>query len=185
MSASVPAGWHHNPSGWSSRLPALALALVGCGIAMYLMLYQVGAIAHVWEPFFGSGSHYILRESAIARHLPFPDAALGALAYLLEAVSECIGGRERWRRWPLAVYGTGAIAAVLTVAALFLIACQLWWFHHFCTLCLASAACSLAIAALVAPEVWAALRYSGFRLSARGSRGARAEGTSQPQDATT
>lgn len=171
MSAeSVPAGWHHDPSGWSSRLPALALALAGCGIATYLTLYQVGAIAQVWEPFFGNGSHYILRDSAVERYLRFPDAALGALAYLLEAVSECVGGRERWRRWPLAVYATGAIAAGLTLAALFLVACQLWWFRQFCTLCLASAACSLIIAALVAPEVWAALRFSGLRPSARGSR---------------
>ncbi len=171
MSApSVPAGWHHDPSGWSSRLPALALALVGCGIATYLTLYQVGAIAHVWEPFFGNGSHYILRQSAIERFLHFPDAALGALAYLLEAISECVGGRQRWRTWPLAVYGTGLMAVGLAGAALFLVACQLWWFHHYCTLCLASAACSLTIAALVAPEVWAALRYSGFPPLAHGSR---------------
>lgn len=168
--SAVPTGWHHDPSGASSRLPALALSLIGCAIATYLTLYQVGVIAHVWEPFFGDGSRYLLKESEIERLLHFPDAALGALAYLLEAISECIGGRQRWRTWPLAVFGTGAIAAGLALAALFLVACQLWWFHHYCTLCLASAACSLTIAALVAPEVWAALQSSGFRPLARGSR---------------
>ena len=173
MSAlSVPPGWHHDPSGWPSRLPALVLALVGCGIATYLTLYQVHVLADVWEPFFGDGSRYILRESAIARSLPIPDAALGAFAYLIEAISECVGGPGRWRSRPWAVLFTGAVAAGLAVAALVLIGFQAWWFRHYCTLCLASAACSLTIAALVAPEVWAAWSFSvlGRRRAAHGGR---------------
>src|SRR5262249_14017377 len=53
--SSIPAGWHHNPSAWASRLTAAVVALIGCAIATYLTLYQVDVIHHVWEPFFGSG----------------------------------------------------------------------------------------------------------------------------------
>ncbi len=156
--ASIPAGWHHDPSGWASRLPAALVALLGCAIATYLTLYQVDIIPHVWEPFFGDGSRQILKESAIARILPVPDASLGAAAYFIEALSEAIGGTQRWRTWPMAVFGTGLVAAGLGVAAIVLVACQAWWFHAYCTLCLCSAACSLIVAVLVAPEVWAAVK---------------------------
>jgi hypothetical protein len=147
---------HDDPSRWGKRVPAVILALGGCAIATYLGLFQIGAIADVWEPFFGNGSRLILRESAIAQSLPVPDALLGALVYLAEAVSEYVGGRERWRTWPMAVLATGAIAAGLALAAIGLVAAQALWFHAYCTLCLASAACSLLIAGLVAPEVRAA-----------------------------
>ncbi len=147
------------PSGWRKRVPVVVLALIGCGITTYLALYQLDAVAHVWEPFFGSGSRAILKESAVSRLLPVPDAALGALAYLLEAAAECAGGRQRWRTWPAAVFATGAVAAGLFLAAAVLVACQVFWFRAYCSLCLASAACSVLIAALVAPEVWATVRY--------------------------
>ncbi|HEX5271909.1 MAG TPA: vitamin K epoxide reductase family protein, partial [Gemmataceae bacterium] len=81
----------------------LATALAGCGIATYLTLYQVDIVSHVWEPLFGDGSRYILKESAVARNLPIPDAALGAAAYLAEAILELIGGDDRWRTRPRVV----------------------------------------------------------------------------------
>lgn len=156
------------PSDWSQRLPVVLLSLVGCGIAVYLTLYQVGIVAHVWEPFFGDGSRVILKQSAVARLLPVPDAALGALAYLLEAMAECVGDRQRSRTWPAAVFVTSTLAAALAVAAIALVACQVFWFHAFCTLCLGSAACSLLIAVLVFPEARAAWMSRGriSRLSA-------------------
>jgi hypothetical protein len=67
-----------NPSAWSKRLPVIGLALLGCGIATYLGLYQVDVIRHVWEPFFGNGSEVILKQSTVAHLLPVPDALLGA-----------------------------------------------------------------------------------------------------------
>jgi NADPH:quinone reductase-like Zn-dependent oxidoreductase len=39
------AGWRRHPSGWRERLPAATLALVGCAIATYLALYQLGIIS--------------------------------------------------------------------------------------------------------------------------------------------
>ncbi len=138
-----------DPSAWTKRLPVAALALFGCAIATYLSLFQLGLLPDVWEPFFGNGSRLILKQSAIARWMPIPDAALGALAYLIEAVAECTGGRQRWQIWPDAVLATGLV----------LVGCQVLWFGAYCTLCLASAACSLLIIGLVTPEVRAAWRY--------------------------
>jgi uncharacterized membrane protein len=155
----VPPGWKHNPSRWSHRLPVLLLALAGCGIATYLTLYQVDVLQTVWEPFFGNGSTVILRGSAIAHLLPVPDASLGAGVYLLEALADLPGGESRWRTKPWAVVLLGLIAAGLGVAAVALIICQAAWFHHFCTLCLASAACSLLGCAAAAPEVWATIQH--------------------------
>ncbi len=157
--ADVPPGWKHNPSRWSHRLPVLLLALAGCGIATYLALYQVGILATVWEPFFGNGSTYILRQSAVARLMPIPDAALGAFVYLLEALADLPGGSARWRTKPWAVVLLGLIAAGLGVAAVALVFFQAFLFQHFCTLCLASAACSLLGCAFAAPEVWATARH--------------------------
>ncbi len=148
-----------DPSAWSKRLPVLATALAGLGIATYLTLYQVGAVSHVWEPFFGEGSRYILKESAVARDLPIPDAALGALAYLAEAVLELVGGADRWRTKPWVVLLLGLTAAGLAVAAVVLVVLQAAVFRHFCTLCLTSAACSLLGASFVPPEVLATLRH--------------------------
>ncbi len=158
-------------SAWHKRVPTVVLALVGCGIATYLTLYQVDVLPHAWEPFFGEGTREIVRESAITRWLhPIPDAGLGAAAYLLEAILECVGTRERWRTFPLAVFATGLVAAGLGLAALVLVFSQAFWFHAYCTLCLASAACSLILVALVAPEVVAAWRHCapfGHRLARR------------------
>jgi uncharacterized membrane protein len=152
----LPPGWGHNPSAWPWRLPVLLLALAGCGIAVYLTLYQTDVLATVWEPFFGNGSRRILKESAIARYLPVPDASLGAAAYLLEAILEVSCGRDRWRRRPGVVLALGAVAGGLVLAAVVLVLLQAVVFRAFCTLCLGSAACSLLAGALVAPEVWAA-----------------------------
>jgi len=154
-----------SPSRWDRRLAAAGLAATGCGIATYLTLYQLRVVADVWEPFFGNGSRHILRESAISRSLPVPDAALGAAGYLIEAVAECLGDRERWRTWPTMALVAGTAAAGLGLAAVVLVAFQVFWFHAYCTLCLASALCSLVIAALAAPEAYATVKH--FRKSRR------------------
>ena len=95
----APPEWHYNPSGWSQRLPIVALAFVGFGIALYLALYQWDVFASVWEPFVGEGSRVIL-TSSISRLLPVPDAALGAFGYLLDAVAGITGGASVGARCP-------------------------------------------------------------------------------------
>jgi uncharacterized membrane protein len=147
-----------HPSRWSHRLVVIALALAGCGVALYLSLYQWHILDNVFEPLFGDGSRRILRQSWIARALPVPDALLGAVAYAAEAILAAIGGSDRAHSAPWIVVAFGAVSASLAAVALFLLAAQPLWFHAWCTLCLASAALSLILAALAAPEVIAAVR---------------------------
>jgi hypothetical protein len=98
-----PPGWDHNPSAWSHRRWVIGLALLGAAIASYLTLYQAGAIRQVWEPFFGDGSEIVL-HSWVSSALPVPDATLGVLAYLSEAVLASLGGTARWRTTPWVVF---------------------------------------------------------------------------------
>jgi uncharacterized membrane protein len=143
-------------SAWGHRLPVVVLSLAGLGVATALTLFQLGVLQDIWEPLFGDGSRRVL-TSSLSRALPIPDAALGAAAYLAEAILDSLGGGHRWRTHPWLVVLTGLVAAGLGVAALGLVATQAFLVHAFCTLCLISALLSLIIAALVAPEVRAAL----------------------------
>jgi Vitamin K epoxide reductase family len=129
-----------------TRPVVVVLALVGCGVATGLTLFQVGVLDSVWEPFFGDGSRRVL-TSALSRALPVPDAALGATAYLVEAVLTALGRPDR----PKVVLASAAVAGGLGLAALGLLAAQVFLVGAFCTLCLVSAALSLAIAGLVLP----------------------------------
>lgn len=155
----IPPGWAHNPSTWPRRLPALVLGLTGCAISVYLTLYQMDVLSNVWEPFFGDGSRFILKESAVARYCPVPDASLGALAYLLDVVFDCLGGSARWRTAPWAVLGLGLVAAALALTGVGLALSQPLAFGHYCTLCLASAVCSILTTVVVADEVRATLHH--------------------------
>jgi hypothetical protein len=148
-----------SPSTWTHRLPVILFSLLGFGIAAYLTLYQVDLLAQVWEPFFGDGSRWILKESAIARWCPVPDASLGAFAYLLDVLLTCIGPQDRWRTAPWTVLAVGVVSGALAVGGVVLTACQAFIFHHFCTLCLASAVCSLLAAAFAIEEVRAAGQF--------------------------
>jgi uncharacterized membrane protein len=156
VTGSAPATRPPEPSAWRHRLPVVVLALAGCAVATVLTLFQVGVLDSVWEPFFGDGSRRVL-TSSLSQALPVPDAALGAVAYLTEAALEAAGGRERWRERRWLVLATGVVAAGLGLAALGLIAAQVFLVGSFCTLCLVSAAISLAIVVLVTPEVRATL----------------------------
>ena len=152
-----PAGWDYNPSTWGQRLPIVAVALVGFGIAVYLTLFQLEVVSDVWEPFFGSGSREIL-DSRISHLLPVPDAALGALGYLVDAVAGVIGGPERWRTMPWMVLLFGAAVGPLGAVSVALAIIQPAVYGTFCTLCLASAVISLALIPPALDEVLASLQ---------------------------
>ena len=154
----VPPGASHNPSAWSRRAPVIALALIGCGLAAYLSGYQLGLTSGVWDPFFGRGSESILTSWA-SRALPIPDASLGAVAYLVEAITGAIGDRARWRTMPYIVLAFGLVVAALVVTGLGLVLAQALLFHTGCTLCLASAAISFAAGWLARDEVLASVRH--------------------------
>lgn len=154
----APPGWETNPSRWSERGPIVGLSALGLAIATYLTLYQLDVIGSVWEPFFGTGSARILR-SDFSRSLPIPDASLGALAYLIDAIGTAIGGRDRWRTRPYLVLGVGLVIALAALAGLGLAAAQPLAFGTGCTLCLASTAISVALAWLAHREVRAAWEH--------------------------
>lgn len=153
-----PPGWAYNPSAWSQRLPIIVLAVLGFGVATYLTLYQVDLIGDVWEPFFGDGSRTIL-DSRASRVLPVPDALLGALGYLADAVTGAIGGKDRWRRMPWLVVVFGLAVGPLGAVSILLVVLQPVMFSAWCTLCLASAVISVLMIGPATDELLASLQH--------------------------
>jgi uncharacterized membrane protein len=156
--AHIPPGWSYNPSSWPERLPIIGLALIGFGIATCLALYQFGITDSVWEPFFGGGTRKIL-TSGISRILPIPDATLGALGYLVDAVSGAVGGTARWRTMPWIVIIFGVAVGPLGAVSVFLVIAQPLRVHAWCTLCLASALISVLMIGPAMDELLASLQH--------------------------
>ena len=146
-----------NPSSWSHRLPVAVLALLGCALSVYLTLYQWHITASAWDPIFGPQSSEAVLTSSVTRLLPVPDATLGALAYLVEAIVTLFGGAWRWRTAPWLVIIFGLVLAGLALTSLVLVLTQIFLVHALCTLCLCSAAISFINAWLGHDEVFAAL----------------------------
>jgi hypothetical protein len=154
--------WRHNPSGWRQRIPIVGLALLGFGIATYLALYQWRVIDSVWDPYFGDQSMAVLDSEVshqMRRWLLIPDAALGAVAYLGDAIYGIAGTTRRWqyRPWMVVLFGLdviplGAVGAVLVLLQAAVVGA-------FCTLCIASAVISLIMLVLAVDEVWAGSHY--------------------------
>lgn len=161
----VPPGWNENPSRWAARVPVLCLAFAGFGIAVYLALYQWNVVSKVWEPLFGAGSSEVL-HSRLSRSLPIPDAALGVFGYLLDLVTGSLGGKRRWRAHPNLVLAFGLMVCAMGLGSLLLVLLQAFVIRRWCTLCLCSAAVSLALPFLAANEV----RASWGIVSARGQK---------------
>ena len=113
----IPLGWSYNPSTWLQRMPIIVLAILGFAIAGYLSLYQLRVISEVWEPFFGSGSEEILTSWVSKLLHPLPDAGLGALSYLVDAVAGIIGGTKRWKTMPWMVVLFGIAVGPLGVVS--------------------------------------------------------------------
>ena len=154
----IPPGWSYNPSTWPQRIPIIILALVGFFIAMYLAFYQMNVFTSVWEPFFGNGSMKIL-NSKISHILPIPDAALGALGYLADAVTGTIGGIERWRKMPWIVIIFGFLVGPLGFISILLVIFQPVLYDAWCTLCLSSAVVSVAMIGPAMDEFLASLQF--------------------------
>ena len=139
-------------------MPIVALALLGTAIAGYLAAFQLDIVDTVWEPFFGDGSRTIL-TSSVSHILPIPDAALGAIGYLADAVAGVIGGRERWRTMPWIVVLFGLAVGPFGIISITLVILQPVMFDAWCTLCLASALVSLAMIGPAFDEVLASAQH--------------------------
>jgi hypothetical protein len=127
-------------------------------VACYLALYQWGVFSDVWEPFFGDGSKAIL-HSRVSTLLPIPDAALGALGYLLDLVTGLIGGTSRWRTMPWIVIIFGIAVGPLGAVSITLVILQPVLFGNWCTLCLASAVISVVMIGPAMDEFLAGLQH--------------------------
>jgi uncharacterized membrane protein len=154
----IPPGWDYNPASWPQRWPIIILALVGFCIATYLTLFQINVIETIWEPFFGNGSVKVL-TSATSKILPIPDAALGAMGYLADAVAGAIGGVKRWRKMPWIVVAFGFAVGPLGITSLLLVVLQPVKYDTWCTLCLASAFISVVMIGPAMDELLASLQY--------------------------
>lgn len=154
----IPPGWSYNPASWGQRLPIIILAIVGVGIAGYLASYQLEIVNSVWDPFFGHGSVEIL-HSKVSKILPVPDAALGAFGYLVDATTGSIGGTNRWRTMPWIVILFGMAVGPLGFISIMLVVFQPVLFSAWCTLCLCSAAISIAMIGPAMDEMLASLQY--------------------------
>lgn len=154
----IPPGWDDNPSAWSERLPIVALATVGFLIAGYMALYQFDLLPTVWDPFFGDGTRQVL-TSHISEAFPLPDAFLGALGYLLDAVSGSIGGTDRWRSMPWIVIVFGIAVGPLGLVSLALVMLQPLAVDAWCTLCLVTAVISVVMIGPAMDEILASLQH--------------------------
>jgi len=154
----VPPGWSYNPSTWWQRGPIIALAFVGYFISRYLAAYQLGHIPSVWDPFFPDGTRKIL-ESDVSRAWPVSDAGLGAVAYMLEALSGYMGGVTRWRTMPWMVALFGFLVVPLGIVSIVLIILQPLAVGTWCTLCLVAAAAMLVMISPALDEVIATCQF--------------------------
>jgi uncharacterized membrane protein len=148
----IPPGWSYNPSDWVQRGPIIAMAFVGFFLSRYLAAYQLGHIAHPWDPFFGDGTRRVL-DSEVSQAWPISDAGLGAVSYMLEALSGFMGGRNRWRTMPWMVLMFGVLVIPLGVVSIVLVMLQPVAVGAWCTLCLITAAAMLIMIAPAVDEV--------------------------------
>ncbi len=158
----IPSGWSYNPSSWSQRLPIAGLALLGFVIATYLSLFQYQVFSSVWDPFFGSGTRKVLSSplsKRIESTLFVKDAALGAFGYVVDAVAGLVGGTKRWRTMPWIVLIFGLAVGPLGLVSVLLVIAQPVVVGHWCTLCMTTAAISIAMIGPAMDEVLASLQY--------------------------
>ena len=81
---------------------------------IHLALYQWKLIDSAWDPVFGKQTRNVLDSKVAARMdswIGVPDAALGALAYLGDAIFGLAGSTRRWqyRPWLVILFGIDVI----------------------------------------------------------------------------
>jgi hypothetical protein len=148
----TPPGWSYNPSDWFQRGPIIAMAFVGFFLSRYLAAYQLGHISYPWDPFFGDGTRRVL-DSDVSKAWPISDAGLGAVSYMLEALSGFMGGRNRWRTMPWMVLMFGVLVIPLGIVSIVLVMLQPIAVGAWCALCLITAAAMLIMISPAADEV--------------------------------
>jgi uncharacterized membrane protein len=116
-------------------LRLLPLAGFGFLIIFYLMLCQLGVIAHAWDPFFSPGTDQVL-HSSLSRAMPIPDTVLGAATYACEILLLMLGPEDRWRSRPWVTLFSGLTSMGLVSASALLLVLQPVVVHAWCAWCL-------------------------------------------------
>lgn len=154
--------YRHNPSAWAQRIPICLAALVAAIISSHLALYQWGLIETVWDPVFGDQSNRVVTSAAadrMYRMFGIHDAALGALAYLGDAILGFAGSPRRWqyRPWLVVLFGIDVIP--LGIVSVILVLLQFLLLGQWCLLCLITAAISLILVYWAWDEVRVSLTF--------------------------
>jgi uncharacterized membrane protein len=154
--------WSYNPSAWRQRVPICILACVAFLIAAYMALYQWRLIDDVWDPVFGEQTRKVLDSNVAAQMdswIGVPDAALGALAYLGDAIFGLAGSTRRWqyRPWLVVLFGIDVIP--LGVVSAVLVVMQGSVVGNWCFLCLITAVISLVLVYMAYDEVYSSIAY--------------------------
>jgi uncharacterized membrane protein len=152
----------YNPSSWAQRVPIALVALVAFAISSYMAAYQWRLIDTAWDPVFGQQTMQVLDSDVshlMQRWFGIPDAALGAIAYLGDAVLGMAGCTRRWqyRPWLVILFGIDVIPLGGVSALLVLV--QATILGRYCFLCLVTAVISLLLVYWAYDEVWASLKY--------------------------
>jgi len=121
-------------------------------------LYQVGVFSTVWDPFFGDGTKRVL-TSMVSKAFPIPDALLGALGYVMDAVLDLIGKEDRWKTKPWIVILFSIAIGPLGATSILLVISQPVIVGAWCTLCLTSALISVIMISPATDELLATLQY--------------------------
>ena len=157
-----PPEWDYNPSSWRQRVRIAILASIAFAISSYMALYQWRLIPDVWDPVFGNQSKIVL-DSDVSEQMRswflIPDAALGAIAYLGDAIFGLAGSTRRWqyRPWMVMLFGLDVIP--LGIVSAVLVFMQGAVVGAWCFLCLVTAVISLILVWLAYDEVWSSLKY--------------------------
>lgn len=156
--ADMPLGWTYSPSSYSQRIPIAVLALAGFLISRYMTAFQLGHVDRVWDPAFGTGTEVVI-TSEISRAWPIPDAGVGAVTYLIEALTGLIGDRRRWRTMPWLVLGFGLLIVPLGAVSIGFIIIQPILIGTWCGLCLATAVVSVLMIPYALDELLATTQF--------------------------
>lgn len=159
----APTGWTYNPSAWTQRVGIIACAFLQFYIARPMAAFQLGHTNEIWDPVFGDGTRRVL-ESDVSKSFPVSDAGLGAVTYLVEALTGFLGGTRRWRTMPWAVILFGIMIVPVGVVSIVLVMLQPVAVGAWCFWCLMTAALTVV---MIGPALDEVLATAQFLIQAR------------------
>lgn len=159
----IPPGWTYNPSAWSQRLGIVGFAILQFFIARTMTAFQLDHTQDIWDPVFGDGTRRVL-DSDVSKSFPVSDAGLGAVTYLVEALTGCIGNTRRWRTMPWIVVLFGILIVPVGVVSIVLVVLQPVAVGAWCFWCLITAGLTVV---MIGPAIDEVVATGQFLLHSR------------------